>query len=115
MTLDEAIDRRFQDIPDDMAVKVLITCHIAVPARSGYTQHIYSDALNYKGEKRFLKLIPHYSVYSNWIVTEHMNNLTNPMWLFEGCVESPKLSAIKDMSVGKLLMEIDLHWRANYF
>lgn len=110
MTLNEAIDEQFKNLHNEDPVYVRVHCVAVIPARAGYrTKYFFTDVIQYKGEKAFLKLIPHYGFYRDWKVSE---NAVSPAWIrpdneFECCVEKP-VSEIVDMSLGRVLREIDI-------
>lgn len=110
MTLDEAVNEQFKNLSNDDPVHVRVHCAAVIPGRAGYrTKYFFADVIQYHGEKVFLKLIPHYSIYGDWKVSENTVSpaVIRPDNEFECCIEKP-VSEIMDMSVGKLLREIDL-------
>ena len=107
MTLDEAIDKQFENIDDLESVKVRVHCTLTVPTRGGqYGKYFFSDVIHYEGDKVHLKLLPHYSCYKDWEIARTLK----PSWIrpdneFEECVERP-LFEIKDVTMRKLFEEI---------
>lgn len=89
MTPDEAIDEQFKNIDDFEPVKVKVHCTITVPTIGGqYSKCFFWDVIHYDGDKRHLKLIPHYSCYKDWGIAKTLR----PCWIrpdneFEECVE----------------------------
>ena len=109
MTLDEAIDKQFENIDDLESVKVRVHCTLTIPTRGGqYGKYFFRDVIHYDGDKIHLKLLPHYSCYKDWKIARTLK----PSWVrpdneFEECVER-HLAQLKDVTMGKLLKEIDV-------
>lgn len=108
MTLDEAIDKQFENIDDLESVKVRVHCTLTVPTRGGqYGKCFFRDVIHYEGDKVHLKLLPHYSCYKDWEIARTLK----PSWIrpdneFEECVERP-LYQMKDVTMRKLFEEFD--------
>lgn len=109
MTLDEAIDEQFENLNDSDSVKVRAHCFITVPTRGGtFSKYFFRDVIHYDGDKIHLKLLPHYSCYKDWEIAKTLRPCwIRPDWEFEECVEKP-VSKIADMSIGRVLREIDI-------
>lgn len=107
MTLDEAIDKQFENIDDLESVKVRVHCTLTVPTRGGrYGKYFFRDVIHYEGDKAHLKLLPHYSCYKDWEIARTLKpSWIRPAWEFEECVERP-LAQLKDVTMRKLFEEI---------
>lgn len=108
MTLDEAIDKQFENIDDLESVKVRVHCTLTVPTRGGqYGKYFFRDVIHYEGDKAHLKLLPHYSCYKDWEISPRTlhPSCIRPDNEFEECVERP-LFEIKDVTMRKLFEEI---------
>lgn len=108
MTLDEAIDKQFENIDDLESVKVRVHCTLTVPTRGGqYGKYFFRDVIHYEGDKAHLKLLPHYSCYKDWEISPRAlrPGCIRPDNEFEECVERP-LFEIKDVTMRKLFEEI---------
>ena len=108
MTLDEAIDKQFENIDDLESVKVRVHCTLTVPTRGGqYGKYFFRDVIHYEGDKAHLKLLPHYSCYKDWEIARTLKpSWIRPDYEFEECVERPMYQR-KDVTMRKLFEELD--------